>query len=52
MTKREIKRYIQSWYEAAIWYGYVNTPIGRLTDYQVESKAKEIGIILIYINCK
>jgi hypothetical protein len=52
MTKREIKKNIQSWYEHAIWYGYVNTSVGRLTDYQVESKAKEIGITLIYINCQ
>jgi hypothetical protein len=48
MNKREIKKAIQGWYDSANWYGYVDTPIGRLTDMQVSMLATELNVKLTF----
>lgn len=35
MNKRQIKKNIQNWYNDAVWYGYANTPIGKLFEIEI-----------------
>jgi hypothetical protein len=51
MSKKNIKNALQSWYNSACWYGYVETEIGRLTDFEVSTLANKLNVKLEYTMC-
>ena len=51
MSKKDIKNSLQGWYNTACWYGYVDTEIGKLTDFEVLSLANKMNFKLEYPTC-
>lgn len=46
--QKEIKANLQNWYEDALWYGYANTILGKLTTWNIRQLANEYRIQLEY----